>query len=380
MPSSHLILCRPLLLLFLTFPNIKVFSVSQFFASGGQSFSFSISPSSEYSGFISFRIDWFNLLAVQAQFKNINYLALSLIDGPTFTTVHDYWKNQSFDYIASLIAQLVKNLPVIQETQFDYWVRKIPWRRDKLPIPVFLGIPCGSAGKEYVCNAKDLGLIRGLIRSPGEGKDYPLHYSGLSNSMDCIAHGVTKSLTWLSDFLSLWAIWTFVGKVMSLLFNTLSRFVIAFIPKSKRLLISWLQSPFTVLLEPKKIVWHCFYFFPSSIFHELMVPDAVILVFWMLSFKPACSLSFFTFIRGTLFPLHFLPLGWCHLHTWGCWYFSLKSWFQFVIHPAQHFSWRVLHRSQISRVTIYSMTYPFPNFEPVHCSISSSICCFLTCT
>ena len=70
--------------------------------------------------------------------------------------------------------------------QFDSWVRKICWRRDRLPTPVFLGFPCGSAGKESTCNAGDLGLIPGLGRSPGEGKGYPLQYSGLENSMDCI--------------------------------------------------------------------------------------------------------------------------------------------------------------------------------------------------
>ena len=59
---------------------------------------------------------------------------------------------------------------------------------------------CGSAGKESACNAGDLGLIPGLGRSPGEGKGYPLQYSGLENSMDCIVHGVAKSQTRLSDF------------------------------------------------------------------------------------------------------------------------------------------------------------------------------------
>ena len=64
----------------------------------------------------------------------------------------------------------------------------------------FLGFPCGSAGKESACNAVDLGLIPGLRRSPGEGKGYPLQYSGLENSMDCIVHGFAKSWTRLSDF------------------------------------------------------------------------------------------------------------------------------------------------------------------------------------
>ena len=86
---------------------------------------------------------------------------------------------------------------------FDSWVRKIPCKRDRLPTPVFLGFPCGSADKEPTCNVEDLGLIPGLERSPGGGKGYPLQYSGLENSMDCVVPGVTQSQTRLSDFHSL---------------------------------------------------------------------------------------------------------------------------------------------------------------------------------
>ena len=71
---------------------------------------------------------------------------------------------------------------------FDSWVGKICWRRDRLPTPVFLDFPWGSAGKESACNVEDLGSISGLGRSPGEGKGYPLQYSDLENSVDCIAH------------------------------------------------------------------------------------------------------------------------------------------------------------------------------------------------
>ena len=71
-------------------------------------------------------------------------------------------------------------------------VRKIHWRRDQLPIPVFLGFPCGLAGKESTCNVGDLGSIPGLGRSPGKGKGYPLQYSGLENSMDYIVHGIAN--------------------------------------------------------------------------------------------------------------------------------------------------------------------------------------------
>ena len=81
--------------------------------------------------------------------------------------------------------------------------------------------------------------------------------------------------------------WTFVGKVMSLLFNILSRFVIDFLPRRKRLLISWLQSSSAVILEPKKIKFLVVSIVFPSICHEVIGPDAVFLVFWMLSFKPA---------------------------------------------------------------------------------------------
>ena len=106
MPSNRLILCHPLLLLPSIFPSIRVFlneSVILIRWPKYWSFSFSISPSNEYSGLISFRIHWFDFLAVQGTLKNllqrrsINYLALSFVYGPTLTSIHDYWRNQSFD-------------------------------------------------------------------------------------------------------------------------------------------------------------------------------------------------------------------------------------------------------------------------------------------
>ena len=84
------------------------------------------------------------------------------------------------------------------DPQFNSWVRKIHWRRDRLPTPVFLGFPGGSAGKESTSNAGDVGSISGLGRYPGERKGYPFQYSALENSMDCIVHRVTKSHTWQS--------------------------------------------------------------------------------------------------------------------------------------------------------------------------------------
>ena len=108
MPSSHLILCRPLLLLPPIPPSIRVFSnVSTLLMTWPEywSFSFSIIPSKEIPGLISFRMDWLDLLAVQGTLKGLLQhhsskasLVLNLLYGPTLTSVHDYWKNYSFDY------------------------------------------------------------------------------------------------------------------------------------------------------------------------------------------------------------------------------------------------------------------------------------------
>ena len=98
------------------------------------------------------------------------------------------------------MAQLVENLPAMQRPWFDPCIRKIPWRRDRLPTPVFLGFPGVSDGKESACNVGNLGLIPGLGRSPGKGKGNPLLDSGLENSMDYIVHGFAKSRARLSDF------------------------------------------------------------------------------------------------------------------------------------------------------------------------------------
>ena len=91
--------------------------------------------------------------------------------------------------------------------------------------------------------------------------------------------------------------WTFVGKVMSLLFNMLSRLVIAFLSRSKHLLISWLQSPSAVIFEPPKIKSVTVSIVSPSFCHEVMGTDAMISVFWMLSCKPTFSLSYYTFIK-----------------------------------------------------------------------------------
>ena len=155
MPSNHLVFCHPLLLLPSIFPSIRVFSNESFLRIRWPkywSFSFSISPSNEYSALISFRVDWFDLLAVQGTLK-------------------------------SLIQRHSSKASILWCSAFSM---------------VQLSHP-------YMTTRKTIALI----------------------------------------------IWTFVGKVMSLLFNTLSIFVMAF-PRSKWPLISGLQSPFTVILEPRK--------------------------------------------------------------------------------------------------------------------------------
>ena len=87
--------------------------------------------------------------------------------------------------------------------------------------------------------------------------------------------------------------WTFISKMMPLHFNMLSRFVIAFLPRSKHLLILWLQSQSAVILEPKKMKSVLVFIFPPSIWHKVMGPDATILVFCVLSFKPTFFTLFF---------------------------------------------------------------------------------------
>ena len=98
--------------------------------------------------------------------------------------------------------------------------------------------------------------------------------------------------------------WPFVGRVMSLLFNLLSRLVITFLPRSKCLLISWLPSPSAVILKPSKIKSMTVSTVSPSICHEVMGPDTMSLFFWMLSFKLALSLFSFTFIKRLFSSLH----------------------------------------------------------------------------
>ena len=123
--------------------------------------------------------------------------------------------------------------------------------------------------------------------------------------------------------------WTFVSKVMSQLFNMLSRLVITFLPRSKCLLISWLLLLSAVILKPRQIKYVTVSIVSPSICHEVMGFDAHhwILVFWMLSFKPTFSLSSFKVSKRLFSSLCFLLLGLCYMHIWGYCYFSQQSWF-----------------------------------------------------
>ena len=246
MPSNYLILCCPFLLQSSIFPSIWVFSnESALRIRWPKYWNFSFScPSNEYLALIFFRIDWFDLLAVQETLKSPLQHHNSKASFLWHTTFMDLYG------------------PILH--------------------------PYMTTGK-------------------------------------------TVTLT----------VQTFVGKVMSLLFNMLSRFVIAFLPKNKSLLISLLSE---MILAAKKINCHCFHFFPIYFPWVMGLDVIMILAFWMLSFKPVFQLSTFTTSRGSLVPLHFLPLKWYHPHIWACWYFFQQSWFQLVSHPAQDFAWCTLHR------------------------------------
>ena len=183
MPSSHLILCHPLLLLPPIPPSIRVFSNESTLRMRWPkdwSFSFSITPSKEIPGLIFFRMDWLDLLAVQGTLK-------------------------------SLLQHHSSKASILQRSAF---------------FTVQISHP-------YMTSGKTIALTR----------------------------------------------WTLVGKVMSLLLNTLSRLLITFLPRSKRLLISWLQSVIAVILEPQKIKSDTVSTVFPSISHEVMGPDAMIFVF-----------------------------------------------------------------------------------------------------
>ena len=139
---------------------------------------------------------WFSKLFKIKTEKGQGALAQSVIRIKAFCTRVSKLIRDRKDKFSWMIAQLVKILPAMQET--PVWFRKIHWRRDRLPTPVFLGFLCASAGKKSPCTVGDLDFPW-IGKHPEEGKGYPLQYSGLETCMDCIVHGVTKSQTRLSD-------------------------------------------------------------------------------------------------------------------------------------------------------------------------------------
>ena len=172
MSSNHLILCHPLLFPPSIFPSIRVFSKESVLRIRWPrywSFCFSVSPSNEYSGLISFRMDWFDLLAVQGTLKSL--------------LQHHSSKASVLRCSAFFIVQLshpyIPSGKTIALTRWTFVGKVMSLLLNMLSR---LGFPCGSAGKESTCNAGDLGSIPGLERSPGEGKGYPLQYSGLETS------------------------------------------------------------------------------------------------------------------------------------------------------------------------------------------------------
>ena len=181
-PSNHLILCCPLLLLPSIFPRIRIFSNESTLRIRWPkywSFSFNISPSNEHPGLISFRMD---LPEVQGTIKSLlqhHSSKASILQCSAFFIVqlsHPYMTPGKTITLTRWIS-VGKIMSLLFNMLSRVW--KIHWRRDRLPTPVFLGFLCGSAGKESACNVGDLGSISGLGRSPGEGNGYPLQYSGL---------------------------------------------------------------------------------------------------------------------------------------------------------------------------------------------------------
>ena len=192
MPYNHLIPCCPLFLPPSIFPSIRVFSNESVLLIRWPkywSFSFSISPSNEYSVLISFRMDWFDLLAVQGTLKSLlQYKSskTSMLRCSAFFMVqlsHQY-RTTGKTIVLTIWTFLSQRISLLFNMLFRF----------------VTGFPHSSVGKESACNEGDLGLIPGLERCPGEGKGYPLQYSGLENSMDYTVHGVAKSQTRLSNF------------------------------------------------------------------------------------------------------------------------------------------------------------------------------------
>ena len=175
-------------------------------------------------------------------------------------------------------------------------------------------------------------------------------------------------------------IWTFVSKMMSLFFNMLSRFVIVFLPRSKCLLILWLHSPSTVILEPKKIKSVTISTYFSSICCEVMGLDVMNLAFWVLNFKSVFPLSSFALIKK-LFNSSLLSA----IRVVSSAYLRLLIFFPEILIPACESSSLAFHMMYSAYMlnkqsdNIQPWCTPLPIFEPVCCSMSNSDCSFLTC-
>ena len=181
-----------------------------------------------------------------------------------------------------------------------------------------------------------LGLT-GLISLLSKGLSRVLQY-----------HSLKASILWHSAFfmVQLWhlcmttgktialTIQNVVSKVLSLFFNMLSRLVISFLPRSKCLLMSWLQSLSAVILELKKMKSLTVSALSPSISHEIMGLEAMIFIFWMLTFEQAFSVSYFTFAKRLFNSSSLSTIKVVSSAYLNCWYFSPQSWFQFVSHPA----------------------------------------------
>ena len=186
-----------------------------------------------------------------------------------------------------------------------------------------------------------------LLEIQGTLKNLLQHHSSKASILQCSAFFIVQLSHLYMTTVKTIALtrWIFVGKVMSLLLNMLSSFFITFLPRSKHLLISWLQSPSAVILEPRKIKSVTVSIVAPSICHEVMGPDVMILVFWMLSFKPTFSLSSFTFIKR-LFSSSLLSA----IRVVSSAYLRLLIFLPATLIPAcalsnPHFSWCTLHIS-----------------------------------
>ena len=221
---------------------------------------------------------------------------------PEFTQTHVHWVSAAIQPSHPLSSPSTPALNLSQHQGPFKWV-SFPIRWPKYWSFSFNTSPSyeNSGLISFRMDWLDLLAIQGTLKSLFQ------HHSSKASIPRCLAFFVAQlSHPYMTTGKTIALTrWTFVSKVMPVLFNMLSRFVIDFLPRSKCLLISWLQSPTAVILEPKKIVCHCFHCFPIYC-HEVMGPDAMISVFWMLSFKPLFHSPLSLSSRGSL-VLHFLP-------------------------------------------------------------------------